>query len=466
MTTLKMQNDLFLQFLEFNRKNSLFKPLQRIGLAVSGGLDSMVMLELFDRIRAEQQLELTVLHFNHQLRGADADTDESFVADVCACKKIALISDRADVADYARAQKLSIETAARELRYRFLEEAAHRLALDRIALAHNANDQAETVIAHIMRGAGISGLRGIPVRRGLFIRPLLYAPREKLAEFAGEFHVHHREDASNCDLRYRRNRIRHQLLPMMQQQFNSQIVESLNRLADAAAESELLIQQQTADALKICLKEQHDDKIVLDIHAFLAYFSSLQRLILQHVVSSLQENPRLLTFAVWKNLSRFVTKGESGGFFRLSPVVEMIVAGDDLVIRRSHLPPEAVVLDRLTGIFPLWDGFFLEITPALKPLTLTEKPSCVEYVDATTLITPCHVRTFRKGDVFLPINGKGHKKVSDFMIDAQVPVHQRARIPILECRAGIVWLCGLRLDDRFKITETTTQVFKLTLVQR
>jgi tRNA(Ile)-lysidine synthetase-like protein len=136
------------------------------------------------------------------------------------------------------------------------------------------------------------------------------------------------------------------------------------------------------------------------------------------------------------------------------------------VIRRLPSSPAAVVLDRLTGIFSLWDGLFLEITPTVKPLSLTEKPSSVEYIDASTLISPCQVRTFRQGDIFLPINGQGHKKVSDFMIDAKIPAHQRARIPILECRAGIVWLGGLRLDDRFKITETTTQVFKLTLVQR
>jgi tRNA(Ile)-lysidine synthase len=459
-----MQNDLLNQFLEFNRQHKLFSSSQRIGLAVSGGLDSMVMLELFDQIRAEQQLEIFVLHFNHQLRGSEADADESFVAEICAEKNIAFISDRADVTNHAFKRGLSIETAARELRYRFFNKAAHSHAFDCVALAHNANDQAETVIAHVMRGAGISGLRGIPVRRGQFIRPLLFASRKLLAEFAAEFHLKWREDASNTDLKFRRNRIRHQLLPMMRQ-FNPQIVESLNRLADAAAESEMMIQHQTADALKSCLKEKHQDKIVLDIHAFLAYFNSLQRLILQDVVSSLRENPRLLTFTVWQNLSRYMIKGASGGKFKLSPAVEVIVAGGDLVIHRSHPSPEAIVLDSLTGIFPLWDGFFLEISPTLKPLILSEKPSGVEYIDASTLIAPCHVRTFRKGDVFLPINGQGHKKVSDFMIDAKIPVHQRARIPILECRAGIVWLCGLRMDDRFKITETTTQVLKLTLVQ-
>jgi tRNA(Ile)-lysidine synthase len=457
-----MQNDLSTQFSAFNQKHARFKPSQRIGLAVSGGLDSMVMLELFNQISSEQHLKITVLHFNHQLRGADADADESFVAAICAEKQIVFISDRADVADYAKVRKLSVETAARELRYRFFNEAAHRQALDCIALAHNADDQAETVIAHVMRGAGISGLRGIPVRRGLFIRPLLFAPRRQLAEFAAEHQVRYREDASNSDLKYRRNRIRHQLLPMMRR-FNPQIVASLNRLADAAAESEQMIQHQAADALKSCLKEQYQDKIVLDIHAYLAYFSTLQRLILQDVVRSLQEDPRLLTFAVLQNLSRFMIKGASGGIFQLSSAVEIVIAGGDLVIQRSRSSPEDIVLNSLTGNFSLWDGFFLEITPTLKPLTLTEKPSGVEYIDASTLIAPCRVRTFRKGDVFLPINGQGHKKVSDFMIDAKIPAHQRSRIPILECQAGIVWLCGLRLDDRFKIMETTTQVLKLTL---
>ena len=458
-----MKNNLLQRLTDFNRKKGLFHDRQRIGLAVSGGLDSMVMLELFDQIRLEQHIELLVLHFNHQLRGAESDADEALVTRVCAAKKIELACDRGDVAGFAGEAKLSIETAARILRYRFFRQTAESHGLDRIALAHHADDQAETVIAHIMRGTGIAGLRGIPVRRSLFIRPLLFAARKELSTFAQKHKVEFREDASNLDLRHRRNRIRRRLLPLLRRQFNPNITAALCRLAEAAAETEQLMQGLAAQALKSCLQERQPNKIVLDIQGFLAYLNSLQRLTLQLAIKTLHENPRLVSYSVWDNVSRFIAKGASGSRYRL-PGLELVISAKTLAVCRIAPPPRAIELDRKLGLFPLWDGLFLEISEALRPLTFGQNPN-VEYIDAEKLTPPLMVRTVRAGDVFRPINGRGRKKVSDYLIDAKVPIHRRSRLPVLSCPTGIIWLCGLRLDERFKITETTKQLYKLTLRQ-
>ncbi len=446
---------------DFCLNHSLYEPGERVGLAVSGGRDSMVMLELFRRFEAPRP-ELVVLHFNHRLRGRESDQDEAAVARVCKEAGLPFLSDHGDVSAYAQTARLSLETAARTLRYEFFERAARQAKLQRIATAHTADDQAETVLDHLLRGAGISGLRGIPMQRGIFIRPLLFIRRSELAAFAAVHGIGFREDASNYDRRFRRNRIRLDLLPVLEQ-YNPRIVEALCRTACSAEDAECVLQHTAEEALTNCLVEQEKEKIVLDIQAFLAYFNSLQRLILQRVLEQMGEDPRTLSFSVWENFSRFLTKSYSGRSYSLTRSLELSASQGLLTIERRRPLPQPVSFDRLEGVIPLWDDYLLEISPTAPPLTPAPKSAMEEYIDADAALPPYRVRTVQPGDVLVPINGRGRRKVSDLLIDAKIPLAERRRLPILECRTGIVWVCGVRSADPYKITETTQKIIKLTL---
>ena len=248
---MKKPNDFKQQFVDFINRHDLITSGDHIGIAVSGGIDSMTLLDLFERARDEFRLKLCVLHFNHQLRD-QAERDQTFVENACRQKNITFIIDSADVAAFAKTQNLSIEMAARELRYAFFEKTAQKLSLNKIATGHNASDQAETVLDHIVRGTGIGGLAGIPVKRDRYIRPLLFSERIDIEKYAEQESISFRIDASNVDQIFKRNRIRHSLLPLLQKEFNPQITRSINRLSDHAIEANTIIENVVDEAFHNC----------------------------------------------------------------------------------------------------------------------------------------------------------------------------------------------------------------------
>ena len=460
-----MSDELIKQFLNYNAEKALFQRGDKIGIAVSGGLDSIVLLDLFDQIKEEWELLLIVLHFDHKLR-ALSTKDAEFVDDLCAHKKLRLERGKGNVAEWAEKNKMSIEMAARHCRYEFFEKIGHAEQL-KIATGHTANDQAETVLHHIVRGTGVDGLKGIPLQRGRFIRPLLFAQRPALEQYAKGRGLRWREDSTNVDETFTRNRIRHTLVPLLQEQFNPQIIKALARLSESALESRQIIQQAGEDAYKSCTNRLPDGKIVLEIDRFLTYLKSLQRLVLQHVFEAFGYNPLSLTFNKLENVLTFLKKQQSGASYQINNDIYLYVSGNEGVFTQNPLrAQETIVIQKVPGRVEIRDGLFLEIMHHTKPLTLKSKNSDYELIDADKLAVPLCVRSYKKADIFYPINGSGKKNVSDFFIDNKVPYVDRLNMPILESAGKIVWICGFRLDDRFKVTEKTKRVYKLTIGTR
>lgn len=223
----------------------------RIALAVSGGADSVALLRLFHSMRAELGIVLVVVHFNHQLRAAEAEEDEKFVASLAQSFALQLVTGRADVALAAKRNHWNLEDAARRLRYQFFEDARKQNAITRVATAHTADDQAETVLARIIRGTGLAGLSAIHPVRGYIIRPLLDIRRQELREYLNSIHQQWREDSSNADNTRLRSRLRSKLLPALEQNFSPSIINNLNALAGLARDDELfwksLVQSRCAE---------------------------------------------------------------------------------------------------------------------------------------------------------------------------------------------------------------------------
>ena len=458
-----MQNDFVHKFINFSKRHALFQSGDKIGAAVSGGVDSMTLLDIFDRIRRQAKLEIVVLHFNHHLRDA-AEEEQHFVEHYCRDRDLPFISDAANIRDSAQTSGQSIEMAAREKRYAFFNASAQRLGLTKIATGHTASDQAETVLDHILRGSGLAGLAGIPIKRDIFIRPLLFAERAEIEQYAANNNVHFRQDASNRDQTYKRNRIRHTLLPLIRSEFNPQIVDALNRLSEHAVETNFIVESMADKAYDSCVKQTANDKIVLEFGEFLAYFNPLQRLVLRRVFQRLGFDPNLLNHNRFSNIKQFIDGGSSH-FLKLADDLYITSSSDELVISTRPLVSHKVALPGVPGRYVLWDNLFLEIKPSAKPLTLENQSKAVEYISADKLQSPFVVQSFQPGDSFYPLNGTGKKKAAHFFADAKIPFHERAAIPIFKSAGRIVWICGHRLDDRFKVTEKTKTIYQLQLIK-
>jgi tRNA(Ile)-lysidine synthase len=457
-------NNLLKRFLQFNAEHKLFSAGQKVCIALSGGIDSVVLFDLFMKIRQELDIEICAAHLNHQLRGEEADSDQAFVERLCASRNVPCFVDKRDVKTYARERKMSTEEAAREVRYVFLKEIARRTDSHLIALAHNANDQAETFLDHLTRGAGLAGLGGmVPVREN-FIRPLLFAPRKDIELYARQNSLAFRFDSTNTDISYKRNRIRHELLPLLEK-YNPCIISSLNKTASILGDANAFMQNQAQEAYNSCLIEKDAEKIILDIESYLVYFRVLQWYILAHTLKELNQDERLIHYDVVERITNLIKKRSAGKKVLLTDQVAVTVTASELVFSCFRQSSEEIILDPIAGLHELWDGWILEINGESKPLEqmLRNGSESRAYVDADLIQQLVKVRTWRRGDRFQPINFAGSKKLSDFFIDLKVPFYLKKRIPILECPSGIVWVAGYRLDDRFKVTAKTKNVLRCEL---
>jgi len=238
-SSFRMSKDLQKRVLETIARHVMIRPGSRIGIGVSGGADSVAMLRIFAGLREPLGITVHVLHFNHQLRGAEADEDERFVKALAEKFNLAFESERADVGREARSRHANVEDAARRMRYEFFASVADARGLDRVAVAHTMNDQAETVLSHLLRGSGVAGLAGIFPVAGLVVRPLLDLGREELRAYLSELGQPWREDATNQDISRIRARIRHELIPVLLRDFEPAAVTRLSRLANHAREDEV-----------------------------------------------------------------------------------------------------------------------------------------------------------------------------------------------------------------------------------
>ncbi len=444
------------------RDRELVAPGQTVVVAVSGGVDSMVLLDLFARIRESWRLHLVVAHLNHALRGEEADRDQAFVEARAGDYGLRTIVERADVPAYARHHHLSCEAAARILRYDFLRRAALAVKADRVGLAHHANDQAETLLDHLLRGAGLAGLGGMWWRRDVLVRPLLDVTRDEILAYARERQVPFCEDSSNADRRIRRNRLRHELLPLLAAQYNPRVVEALARACQAMQEADQGLRTLAGQLLTRDGKFE-GGKIVLDIATFLRYLLVLQKYVLWEAVEEVGGERRQLDSPRLERVFQLAKKARPGSKVSLGGGLEAAISGRFLVIGPAAHEPLLLEVEIGKEVVEPSRGFSFRCGP----VTVEEyqaqpgRSPAVEFVDAGQIRGQLRLRSWQPGDRFIPLGMGKAKKVSDVFVDAKVPYHRRSLIPLLECETGIIWVCGVRLDERFRVTSNTKRVLKL-----
>ena len=394
-------------------------------LAVSGGVDSMVLLHLYHALK----LDFAVAHCNFQLRGTESNLDEKLVADFCKKHNISCFVERFDTMQFVESRKISVQIAARELRYNWFKQICADNDYQFIATAHHLDDQAETFLINFTRGTGIDGLVGIPEKNENIIRPLLNFSREEILNYATENGVAWREDQSNATTKYLRNKMRHLVLPVLKEE-NTEFLKSFQNTLHHLKQTQILANDAVVFFEKECVK-MIDDQLEIDLDKA-QDFSNKKHYLLQV-------------------LKRY-------GFTSADEIEKICLSDSGKVLKNDDL----FYINSKSDVLNL--PFFMNISEVEKEEFNSDK--CTIFVNSNLLKWPLILRRKQTGDFFQPFGMKGIKKVSKFFKDEKLSKIQKDNTWILENGDGeIIRIVGLRTDDRFKITSNNQQNYKITLNQ-
>jgi tRNA(Ile)-lysidine synthase len=450
------------------RRHRLFQPGNKILVAVSGGSDSVALLHLLHALQPEWRLDLSVLHVNYGLRGKESDEDEQFVRRLCRRLAVPCIVRRIDLLrDMESGRHASLQARARDVRYRVMKKVAAAEGMNRVALGHTADDQAETILMWLLRGAGMTGLAGMPiVREELFIRPLLTVARGDLAAALTSRGIEYRTDSTNAKLLYRRNRIRHELVPTLTSLAPS-FVKSMSRQSEVLGEEDRFLEQLVTERIPQVLKEEAG-QLLLSRTALLAAPLALQRRLVRRVLRRLNHRGTASRFSLVEAVLRQVVRAASGARLILDGI-EILRDGATIRFmqkdRSMSKPHTQAIHPRPFGVpgSVVWPGTgqridlkLIEQKPARRLMRAASRHRVV--FDAATFTPRLLVRAWRYGDRFAPagMNGK-QKKLQDFFTDNKVGRSDRHRIPLLAAPEGILWVAGHRADHRFLAGSSTTK---------
>lgn len=436
------------RFLQFGNEHDLFEGENKILLAVSGGLDSIVMVELF--LRAG--IPFSVAHCNFNLRGKESDADADFVKNLARKHAIKFHTKKFNTDTYSRKNKVSTQVAARELRYTWFSEILQKENYRSLATAHHLDDSIETFFINLLRGTGIKGLTGIPIKTDEYIRPLSTFSRKEILAFAKKEKLKWREDSSNASDDYFRNRIRHKLIPILenlQPEFQSVMQKNFENLRQSAA----LQAELTSSLTTKFLISTGKNKWKLNIPSLKKESEATAKL--QLILNALGLKST--------NVESIIGSNKPGKFF-YSGGLRMLRDRNELIIERgSEASLKPVSLTGSDEDFH-YENLHIQVkTLKLMPGQDVSKEPSIQQLDAKKLSFPLLIRPWMAGDFFYPLGMKNKKKVSDFLIDNKVNRIEKENCLVLLSGTDIVCILGHRIDERYKVTESTQYIFTLTI---
>lgn len=484
-----MKADFVRQMHRFILRHAMIENGETVIVAVSGGADSLALLYGLHALRTQLNCQLHVAHLNHCLR-SDADADADFVQQHATNLELPCTIGRADVPLLMKRWKLSVEASARRARYQFYEDVCTQIRATKVGLGHHRDDTAETVLMNLIRGSGTTGLKGIsPVRDVKFIRPLTDFTRQQIEAFLTSIGLVPRQDSTNTDTRYLRNRIRHELIPLLERDYNPNIKTGLSRTADVlGTESEYLdtVAQEAFEACRIQDSTEvetsiQSGSIVLDIAKLRQYHIAVQRRVLRQCFAEMSGYTGDLYFAHCEAMLNLI-EGDSPNAVLALP--------NGLRFRRAY---QCLIFEVSTGAIETESFAYLLAVPGKASITALNAEITAEvgdirsrealdlpdgkfeavfdyeklkemFANPSLETLPLRVRNRRQGDRFQPYGMQGTKKLKDFLMDAKVPRYERDSVPLLVCGDEILWIVGYTTSERFKIQPGTQQYLYLRYV--
>jgi tRNA(Ile)-lysidine synthase len=441
-------------------KEGLIEAGDNVLIGASGGIDSTVLLYVLFEISKQIGFKIGIAHLNHQLRGEESSRDEVFIEDLARKFSFPFHVKKADVRGFAKSRGISLQHAGRDLRYAFFDEVVNTYGYNKIAVAHNLDDQTETFLLRVLKGTGIKGLSSIPVKRDKIIRPFLDIYRFEIGEYAEKHGISYVEDSSNNKIVYERNYIRKQVIPVMEKRnplFKEKIIlllqdiTAINNLYNSKADTFLKKEQKIEnediyfeiDALKDIDEETR-------FRVFVSAFASIRSTFIP-----LREHSRLINSVILSEKPNLM--------LTMPQQVRIKKVYDRLIFTKKTIPME------IKDIFPLKTGenmlehfgLILNVSFFLKDTKTPYLPDRYTASFDSDKIRDLSVRTFLPGDRFVPLGMKNKIKLKDFFISQKIPKEERRNIPLLVSGDDIIWIVGYRIDERCKISEDTKKVLKI-----
>lgn len=449
-------------------KYHMVTPGETLVVGVSGGPDSMALLHILCRLRETLKIKLVVAHLNHCFRGAEADADARFVEDIARRLQLPAFVEARDVPAYIEGRSISPQVAAREVRYNFLAEVAVKTGASRVVLGHHADDQAETILLHILRGTGASGLKGmLPVRDDFYIRPLLAVRRRDIEEYCRRHNLPTRLDSSNMQTKYMRNRVRLELLPILESKYNPNLVESLNRLGEICRDEDDYMEQQAAQIFCRARLSPGGNTLRLDMDRLATAPRALLRRVIRRAWAEICGDQAEISYRHIEQVLAIINGG--GGYRQVN-----LPRG---IIFKKYYGVLELTLDREFKEIPFYQYFLkvpgitfipeVGISIGAEILTAGEAGDPSGYgpwqvlLDYDLLTTPLVVRRRLSGDRFCPLGLEGTVKLKKFLIDQKIPRHARDCIPLVVSGKDIVWVVGIRPGEKWKVTDNTVNCLRL-----
>lgn len=423
--------------------NLPFLKKSKLLIAISGGLDSVVLTHLCHKAN----LDFALAHCNFNLRAKESDADEAFVLDLAETLERELFIQNFDTKTYATTQRLSIQMAARELRYEWFQEIAAKLHFDYILTAHHADDNLETLLINLTRGTGIDGLTGIPEVNDNIVRPLLKFSRDAIESYTKKEQLKWREDSSNASTKYLRNKLRHEVIPVLKE-INPQLLQNIERTICHLNDTADIVEESVGAVLKRAIKNIDAHAVVYNVEAFIKL-----------------NNPKAYLFEVFKDYG-FSEWNDVENLLKAQSGKQVFSATHKLLKDRNTLilTPLTTKVSRDEISISLEDkaietarGYlYFDAVEDISSHTKNEI-----YVDAKTLNFPLIVRHWKKGDYFCPLGMKGKKKLSKFFKDEKLSLLDKENCLLLCSQNEIVWVINYRADERFKVTKQTKKILKI-----
>lgn len=436
-------------------RNKVFQQLEdnnipykaKVLCAVSGGIDSCVMLHLLN----DYGFQCVVAHCNFQLRGEESNGDEKFVRDYSEKLEVVLESQVFDTEQYAKEMGLSIQMAARDLRYNYFHELMSKHKCDYLAVAHNSDDQAETIITNLIRGTGVRGLTGMQFIKENLLRPILNISREEIEQFSDKYEIAYRTDSTNATTKYSRNKIRHAIFPLMEEitpAYKSNILRSIDYLKD----TEQIMNSYVKIAKDSCFYYK-GDKAIIDIPEILK-FAAPQTVLFEILIE--EGIPKNLA-ADSVNLLNSQT-GKSCTYLHY----HILRDRDTLIVDKNFKANPKVNIEFSADNFAEIEQYAYTVELIdISELKEIKKDANIAYLDFDKLVFPIKIRNWQDGDKFKPLGMNNFKKLSDFFSDMKFSMYDKSAVQIFESDKNIIWIAGYRVDNRFKVSDDTKRVMRI-----